>query len=309
MITAPLSGIVVPIPTLFDERGRLDEDANARHIDWLITKGVHGIFALGTTGEFTSLSPDERRAFAALAVQAARGRVPVLIGCSSPWTDEAIAYARHADEVGATGVVAVLPYYWLPSERSIHEHYRLLAEGTRLPVYIYNFPALTGRSISPALVARLAADHSNIAGLKDTVDSIAHIQEAIALVKASRPDFSVLAGMDYHLLNTLMLGGDGCVPGTANFAPEPFVGLYADATGGRLEAAAERSRALAPFARLYQLDAPPFVVVKEAMAAVGLIARATTRPPALPLLDDQRRQLRRELERSGARVDARGAAT
>src|ERR1700694_5080821 len=77
MTRQPLSGIVVPIPTLFDDRGRVDNEANARHVDWLITRGVHGIFALGTTGEFTSLSSDERRAFAALAVRAARGRVPV----------------------------------------------------------------------------------------------------------------------------------------------------------------------------------------------------------------------------------------
>jgi 4-hydroxy-tetrahydrodipicolinate synthase len=295
-MSTPLSGIVVPIPTLFDARGRVDDDANARHIDWLITKGVHGIFALGTTGEFTSLASEERRAFAALAVRAARGRVPVLVGCGSSWTDEAIAYARHAEEIGASGAVAVLPYYWLPSDRSIHEHYRLLAEGTRLPVFIYNFPALTGRSISPALVARLAAEHPNLAGLKDTVDSIAHIQETIALVRPHRPDFSVLAGMDYHLLNTLLLGGNGCVPGTANFAPEPFVHMYADVAAGRLEAAAERSRTMAPFARLFALDAAPFVIVKEAMAIAGLIPRVTTRPPALPLPEDHRRQMRAELE-------------
>jgi len=295
----PLSGVIVPIPTLFDDRGRLDEEANARHIDWLITQGVHGVFALGTTGEFTSLSGDERRLVAALAVRAARGRVPVLIGCSSAWTDEAIAYARHAEEIGANGVVAVLPYYWLPPERSIHEHYRLLAEGTSLPVYIYNFPALTGRSISPALVARLAAEHRNIAGLKDTIDSIQHIQETIALVKPAHPRFAVLAGMDYHLLNTLLLGGDGGVPGTANFAPEPFVRLYADAVAGKLEAAAERARSLAPFTRLFTLEAAPFVIVKEAMVACGRIARATTRPPALPLSDEQRRQLRKDLEATG----------
>jgi 2-dehydro-3-deoxy-D-pentonate aldolase len=298
-VSAPLSGIVVPIPTLFDDRGRVDDEANARHIDWLIERGVHGIFALGTTGEFTSLSTGERRAFAELSVRAARGRIPVLIGCSSPWTDEAIDYARHAEEAGASGVVAVLPYYWLPPDRSILEHYRLLAQGTALPVYIYNFPALTGRSIAPRLVAQLAAEHPNIAGLKDTVDSVAHIQEAIALVRPRRPDFAVLAGMDYHLLNTLLLGGNGCVPGSANFAPEPFVRIYRDAVAGRLDAAAERSRSLAPFARLYALEAAPFVIVKEAMAATGLIDRVTTRPPALPLPDEQRRQLRAELEATG----------
>ena len=213
MTSGPLAGIVVPIPTLFDQRGRVDDEANARHIDWLIAGGVHGIFALGTTGEFTSLSPEERRAFAALAVRAARGRVPVLIGCGSPWTDEAIAYARHAQEAGAGGVVAVLPYYWLPSERSIYEHYRLLAEGVALPVYIYNFPALTGRSIAPRTVAALAAAHPNIAGLKDTVDSAAHIQETIALVKPERSEFSVLAGMDYHLLTPCSRGATGASRG------------------------------------------------------------------------------------------------
>jgi 2-dehydro-3-deoxy-D-pentonate aldolase len=294
-----LSGIVVPIPTLFSAEGRIDDAANAEHIDWLIRRGVHAIFALGTTGEFTSLSESERRAFAVLSVRAAAGRVPVLIGCGSPWTDETLRYARHAEEAGADGVVAVLPYYWVPSDRSLEAHYRLLAQGTALPVFIYNFPALTGRSIPPALVARLAAEHANIAGLKDTVDSIAHIQETIALVKPGRPDFSVLAGMDYHLLNTLLLGGDGCVPGTANFLPDALVGLYEDAAAGRLDAAAERARGLAPLARLFALDAPPFVIVKEAMAAVGRMPRVVTRPPALPLPEEQRARLRHELEAAG----------
>ena len=299
MTAASLSGIVVPVPTLFDARGRIDDEANARHIDWLIAQGVQGIFVLGTTGEFTSLSAEERRTFAALGVRAARGRAPVLVGCSSPWTDEAIAFARHAQEVGASGVVAVLPYYWLPPDRSIREHFRLLAQGTALPVYIYNYPALTGRSISPRLVADLAADHPNIAGIKDTVDSIMHIEETIALARARRPDFSVLAGMDSHLLNTLLLGGNGCVPGSANFAPLPFVRIYRDAVDGRLSAAAEQARFVGAFARLYALDAPSFVIVKEAMAAAGLIPRVTTRPPALPLPDDQRRWLRAELEAVG----------
>jgi dihydrodipicolinate synthase/N-acetylneuraminate lyase len=202
-----LGGVIVPLVTLFDEQGRVDEAATARHIEWLLARGVHGVFALGTTGEFTSLSREERRAVAELVVQTVRGRVPVLIGCSSPGTDEAVTYAEHAEQIGANGAVAVLPYYWIPPDRSIYEHFRLLAVGTRIPLYIYNFPALTGRSIPPHLVARLAADHPTIAGIKDTVDSIAHIQEILTLVRPLRPDFSVLCGMDYHLLNTMLMGG------------------------------------------------------------------------------------------------------
>jgi 2-dehydro-3-deoxy-D-pentonate aldolase len=296
----PVSGIVVPIPTLFDERGRLDEAANARHVEWLISQGVQGLFALGTTGEFTSLGRDERRTMAELVVRTARGRVPVLVGCGSPWTEEAVAYAEHAEEIGAAGVAVVLPYYWIPPDRSIYEHYRLLAIGTRLPVYIYNFPALTGRNIPPALVLRLAEEHPTIAGIKDTIDSVAHIQQLITTVRPARPDFVVLCGMDYHLLNTLLLGGDGAVPGTANFAPGPLVDIYRAVTQGRLTDAAERARThLNVIPRLFTADAPAFVVVKEAMAIAGLIPHATTRPPALPLTEDERRALRRGLEALG----------
>jgi 2-dehydro-3-deoxy-D-pentonate aldolase len=295
-----VAGIVVPIPTLFDERGRLDEDANVRHVEWLIARGVHGLFALGTTGEFTSLSRDERRAMAELVVRTARGRVPVLVGCGAPGTEEAVAYAEHAEEIGAAGVAVVLPYYWVAPDRSIYEHYRLIAIGTRLGVYIYNFPALTGRNIPPRLVRRLAEDHANIAGIKDTIDSIAHIQEIITTVRPARPDFVVLCGMDYHLLNTLLLGGDGAVPGTANFAPDPLVDIYRAVTQGRLADAAERSRLhLNAIPQLFAADAPAFVVVKEAMVIAGLIPHATTRPPALPLTDDERRALRRGLEALG----------
>lgn len=295
-----VAGIVVPTPTLFDEQGRLDEDANVRHIEWLIGHGVNGLFALGTTGEFTSLSRDERRAMAELTVQTARGRVPVLVGCGSPWTEEAVAYAEHAEQIGAAGVAVVLPYYWVPPDRSIYEHYRLLAIGTRLPVYIYNFPALTGRSIPAGLVLRLAEAYSNIAGIKDTIDSVAHIQEVLATVRPARPDFIVLCGMDYHLLNTLLLGGDGAVPGTANFAPDPLVDIYRAATQGRVADAAERARQhLNAIPQLFAADAPAFVVVKEAMVIAGLIPHATARPPALPLTDDERRVLRRRLEALG----------
>jgi len=298
-LSEKLGGVIVPVVTLFDEGGAIDEPANIRHLEWLIGQSVHGLFALGTAGEFTSLSREERQAFAELVVRTARGRVPVLVGVSSPWTEEAIAYAEHAESIGASGVAAVLPYYWIPPDRSIYEHFRLLSVGTSLPVYVYNFPALTGRSIPPKLVARLAAERPNVVGIKDTVDSIAHIQETLTLARAVRPDFTVLCGMDYHLLNTILIGGDGCVPGSANFVPGPFVRIWTSATEGRVTDAAEDARSLAPVPAIYGADAPVFVIVKEAMVMAGLILHATTRPPALPLTDDERRRLRRTLAEMG----------
>src|SRR5207247_4193300 len=156
---APVSrfaGIIPPMVTLFDERGRIDDDANARHIEFLLRGGVHGIFALGSTGEVMHLTLDERRQFAPLVVQQVHSRVPVLIGCASTSTDEAVALARHAQESGADGVVVIPPYYWTPHDRAIEQHVAAVATAGDLPVVIYNFPAVVGRTIPPALVARLA---------------------------------------------------------------------------------------------------------------------------------------------------------
>jgi dihydrodipicolinate synthase/N-acetylneuraminate lyase len=137
-------------------------------------------------------------------------------------------------------------------------------------------------------------------GIKDTIDSVSHIQEILEQVRPVRPDFVVLCGMDYHLLNTLLLGGDGAVPGTANFAPDPLVAIHRAVGDGRLEDAAEQSRRhLNAIPHLFAADAPAFVVVKEAMVMAGLIEHATARPPALPLADGERRALRQGLAALG----------
>src|SRR5947209_11312439 len=188
------AGIIPPMVTLFDESGRIDADANARHIEFLLQGRVHGIFALGSTGEVMHLTLDDRRQFAPLVVQQVHSRVPVLIGCASTSTDEAVALARHAQESGADGVVVIPPYYWTPNDRAIETHVAAVATAVDLPVVIYNFPTVVGRTIPPALVARLAEAHANELGIKETVDSIAHIHEVLARVKPLRPEFTVLCG-------------------------------------------------------------------------------------------------------------------
>src|SRR5256886_15246939 len=150
---------------------------------------------------------DERRQFAPLVVTQVHGRVPVLIGCASTSTDEAVALARHAQESGADGVVVIPPYYWTPNDRAIETHVAAVATAVDLPVVIYNFPAVVGRTIPPPLVASLAEAHANVLGIKSTGDSIAHIHEVLARVKPLRPGLSVLWGHELQLLSTLQSGG------------------------------------------------------------------------------------------------------
>src|SRR5574341_1273438 len=176
---ARFAGIIPPLVTLFDRSGRIDEEANERQVDFVIEGGVHGVFAMGTTGEVMHLTADERRRCAELVVRRTDGRVPVVVGCASTSTEEAVALARHAESSGADGVVALPPYYWAPNDAAMETHIGAVAEAIALPVIVYNFPAVVGTNIRPALVAKLAGEHDNVLGIKETVDSIAHVQEVI----------------------------------------------------------------------------------------------------------------------------------
>ncbi|HEV8338812.1 MAG TPA: dihydrodipicolinate synthase family protein [bacterium] len=293
------AGILPPLVTLFNRDGSLDEAAMRRHVDRLLEGGVHGLFALGTTGEVMHLLPQERRRVAELVVEAAQGRVPVLIGCGSTSTDEATAHARHAQEIGASGVVVIVPYYWTLSDAAVEAHYAAIASAVDLPLIIYNFPAVSGRNFPAPLIARLAEAHPTIAGIKETIDSIGHIQQVLAAVRPKRPDFTVHCGYEYHLINTLLIGGDGSVPGMANLAPAATVAVYDAVRRGDVEGAAEMMQARLEFPSLYEFGAPLFVVVKEAMAMAGWIEAPTVRLPAQPLGEEARTRLRGLLERMG----------
>jgi 4-hydroxy-tetrahydrodipicolinate synthase len=293
------AGIIPPLVTLFDRQGAVDEEAMRRHVERLVAAGVHGVLALGTTGEVMHLTPEERRRVAALVVDQVRGRVPVLVGCAGTATDEVVAYARHAREIGATAALVIVPYYWTLTDAALEAHFAAVARAVDLPVLIYNFPAVSGRNVPPALVARLAGAHRNIMGIKETLDSVAHIAQVLAQVRPQRPDFCVLCGFEFHLLNTLLLGGDGAIPGMANVAPETAIAVYDAVRRGELAYAAELVRQRLEFPGLYELGAPFFVVVKEAMALAGQIDHAMVRPPAVPLGDEARARLHTLLGRLG----------
>lgn len=280
MSVAKFKGIIPPMLTMFKEDGSFDWEGNQALIDYVIAGGVHGIFILGSSGEFTHLSLDERKEFAEFAVKYVGRRVPVLIGTAGCNTREVVELTRHAKEIGADGVVIVTPYYWGLSDEFIYRHYATVAEAVDIPIILYHFPALTGQNLSPQLVARLAKDYPNIVGIKDTIDSIAHIRELILQVKAVNPDFSVLAGYDDHLLNTLAMGGDGVIPGCSNFAPEIHVGIYNSFVSGNMEDSINWHRKLLKIMDIYTFDKPAIGALKEACKLCGLPVGTTVRQPA-----------------------------
>jgi len=218
------SGIIPPIITPMVGRDRLDHAGLERLIEHLLAGGVHGIFALGTTGESPSLSYALRREMVARTVGFVRGRVPVLVGITDTSFVETVQLAKHAADCGATALVLSTPYYFPAGQTELRYYVDELMRELPLPVMLYNIPSLTKVAFELSTLEYLTR-HPQIVGLKDSGGDLGYYKQAIGL-KAMRPDWSILLGPEALLAESLKLGGDGGVAGGANIFPALFVQLY-----------------------------------------------------------------------------------
>jgi 2-dehydro-3-deoxy-D-pentonate aldolase len=280
-------GLMPAMVTPFDERGELDLAATEAVIERFIEAGVSGISPLGSTGEASHLTSDERKRFAEEVVRIAAGRVPIVIGVGFSGTRETEELARHAQEAGADAVLVVSPFYWKVGVEALFRHFATVAEAVDIPVVIYNLPMLTGIDLSPSLVARIAAECPNAVGLKDTVTEYNHVVGVLQKVKPVRPDFSVLCGWEDLILPSLLAGADGSICAFANVAPELFVNLVEAAQSGDLTRAAELHRRVLTLVTLGVHSDPAMGAIKVAMNKLGVPISPAVRGPALPATDEE----------------------
>ncbi|WP_461865591.1 dihydrodipicolinate synthase family protein [Thermococcus sp.] len=291
-----MRGVIVPLVTPFNEDYSIDFAALEEHIGFLQKAGVHGIFINATTGEFTSLTSEERR------LLAEKGRELVssvfyLVGTASTSTFEVIELTKHAQDIGTDYVVIAPPYYCPLSDEALFRHYSMIAEKTDIPMILYNIPACAN-PLSVSLIKRLAVEYSNIAGVKETIDSINHVRDVIIEVKSERKDFKVFTGLDQHFLNTLILGGDGGIMACANFAPEIHLALYKAFQEKRFEKVMMYAQKLAKLSRVYDIASSFGSAIKLAMSIRGLSIKPVLRPPYI--MDGEK--VKEEIERLLSRV-------
>ena len=290
-------GIFPPVPTIVDDNGELDRAGMAVMIDHVISNGADGMLILGSGGEFSHFSSEQRKQIAEFSLQHVAGRVPVLIGIACASTAETIQLGKHAEKAGAQGVLVVNPYYAKLSEEARFTHYKRIAEALNVPVFLYNFPELTGQDIGLNVITRLAREVPNIVGIKDTIDNISHTREIINQVHCFRPDFIIFSGYDEYLLDTLMLGGHGGIPATFNFAPNITRGIYQAAQQNDLATAKALQQQLSGLSPLYALEQPFFGVIKTAIKLSGVDISTAVVPPALPLNEEKIAQVKNILSR------------
>jgi 4-hydroxy-tetrahydrodipicolinate synthase len=277
------SGLMPAMVTPFDERGEVDLGATEAVIERFIEAGVDGISPLGSTGESSHLTGEERKRFVEEVTRIVSGRVPLVVGVGAAGTREAVELARHAESVGVDAVLIVSPFYWKVGEEALFKHFATVAETVQIPVLVYNLPMLTGIDLSPSLIARIAAECPNVCGLKDTVTEYFHTVAVLREVKRVRPAFSVLSGWEDLILPSLLAGADGSICAFANVAPELFVNLVRSARDGDLERGAELHRRVLSLVTLGAYSDPPISAIKLAMNKLGVPISPAVRGPALPI--------------------------
>ncbi|MFA0733559.1 MAG: hypothetical protein OGMRLDGQ_000059 [Candidatus Fervidibacter sp.] len=280
------SGIIPPVVTPLDEIERVDEGAMRALVRHLIQSGVHGIFVLGSTGEFAHLTDDEKRRAIDVVVSEVNGEVPVLVGVTEAGTKRSIFWAKEAQRFGANGVVAAPPFYYRLSDAEIENHYRALSSECELPILIYHIPSTTKVRFSLELIERLA-EAPNIVGIKDSTGDLPFVLNLVDQMNGR--NFLVFQGHDALLAPTLLYGAHGGINSSANLVPSWFVALYDAARRGEATSALAWQRKINELVRL--LETMTFLpALKMSLHLKGLI-RPFISAPFLPLPESQRENL------------------
>ncbi|WP_372785374.1 4-hydroxy-tetrahydrodipicolinate synthase [Phenylobacterium sp.] len=284
MSEALFKGVLPALVTPFRD-GAVDEDAFVRLVERQIAGGVHGLVPVGTTGETATLSHDEHRRVVELCVSTAAGRVPVVAGCGSNATDEAIELVRHAKTVGADAALVVTPYYNRPSQEGLYAHYAAINEAVQLPVLVYNVPSRTSVDIYNDTLARLSK-LPNIVGIKDATGELARASFQRLMCGEG---WTMLSGDDATALGYMAHGGHGCISVTANVAPEQCATFFNDALAGQWQGALYGQDRLVRLHKALFTDASPSPT-KFALAHLGLCAE-DVRLPIVPASEASRTEV------------------
>ena len=285
-------GSFTALVTPFKNEG-LDEKAFRDLVDWQVAEGTSGFVPVGTTGESPTLSHEEHRQVVKWCVEQARGRVPVIAGAGSNSTEEAIEFARHAQECGADAVLVVTPYYNKPTQEGLYRHFKAINDAIGIPIFIYNIPARSVIDMSVDTMKRLF-ELDNIAGVKDATANVVRVSQQRA---AMGEGFNQLSGEDATALGFMAHGGHGCISVTSNVAPR-LCAEFQDACLKRdYRAALKLQDKLMPLHTALFIETNP-APAKYALSVLGKCAEMV-RLPMVPLADRSKAAVRDAMVHAG----------
>ncbi|MFI4875085.1 MAG: dihydrodipicolinate synthase family protein, partial [Blastopirellula sp. JB062] len=231
---ARLAGIFTPNIVPLDAHGEINEPELRRYVDWLIERGVHGLYPNGSTGEFLRFTAEERQRIIAIMADQTAGRVPILAGAAEANVRETIKACEKYYEYGCRAVAIVSPYYYKLSPAGVYAYFKEIADNTPIDVTLYNIPMFAS-PIDVPTVQRLAEECPRVIAIKDSSGDLPHMMRMIAAVRPLRPDFGFMTGWDAALMPMMLIGCDGGTNATSGVVPEITRKLYDLTKAGRLD--------------------------------------------------------------------------
>lgn len=294
-----ISGIFPATMTMFTADGELDEEGTARHVDYLIRSGAHGIVAAGTSGEFIAMTESERLRVIEIVIEAAGGRVPVYAGTGHFSTRLTIEMTQAAEKLGANGAIIIQPYYQKPPKAAIIEHFHAVRRETSLPIMLYNNPNYAGCAEFTSREVAQLAESGVIQSVKSTFESVVPVQDLLYLCGDK---LRVFYGSFNAPMEAFMSGAHGWVSGFLNLFTPQAAEMYNACLAGDVVRAREIWQWLLPFKHLYSYQTlGPLNDIAIYRAGLDILGEygGYSRAPFNPLTETQREALRSLMQRQG----------
>ena len=278
------------------KNGKIDFDSCEKLYNHLIAGGVDGILILGSIGEFFALTIEEKKKLIAFAHEVVADRVELIVGTTSMIYSEIVELSNYCYSIGVKSTMIIPPYYFHFNADEIYNYYSCLASDLNGDFYLYNFPDRTGYEIPVSVIKKLANDHKNIIGIKDTISGVDHTREIIKAVKVDRPDFKIYSGFDDNFLHNVMCGGDGCIAGLSNLYPELTSAWVKAVNNNDLNSSARIQKKIDRLMDIYSVGKPFVPFIKEALYMKGIITSNEATTPMPKVTYEQTEALKKIME-------------
>lgn len=293
------ANFLTPVVTAFDKNGNLDIQGNKNVWDHLIKGGVDGLVIMGSTGEFFSMTTEQKKELIKLVVEHVNKRTKVYIGTSCMTVEDTVELSNFAIETGADAVMIISPYYFALSNESVEFFYDKVAEAVKGDIYLYNFPDRTGHDLTPEVTLNLLRKHKNIVGFKDTVSEMGHTRKLMTTVLKEFPDFIVLSGFDENFVHNILCGGSGCIGGLSNLCPELFADWVKAINAKNMDEVARIQKIVDKLMALYPIGTPFIPIMKKAMMIRGVEMQDYCTKPFLQATEKQTEQIKTVMKEAG----------
>jgi 4-hydroxy-tetrahydrodipicolinate synthase len=271
-------GIGVAVVTPFKNDTSIDFAAMGKIIEHVINGGVNYIVLLGTTGESTTLSKDEKNALTSFVTESVDKRVPVVLGIGGNNTNEVIGCLRKTNFEGIDAILSVMPYYNRPGQKGLYQHFRQISTSSPVPVILYNVPSRTGSNMLPETCLDLAHDCENIVGIKE---ASGNMEQVMKIIRDKPENFLVISGNDMEALPVIASGGAGLISVLANAYPADWSDMVNQSLKSNFKTAREIHYKYMEMVDLLFADGSPSGI-KAIMNNMGL-CQNTLRLPLVPV--------------------------